>query len=130
MLLGYLPSPSRGVWHLGPLPVRAYALCILAGIVVAVLLTQRRWVARGGSAEQVLDVAVWAVPFGLTGGRLIALCVAAYTSGRLWIELLRVDHANHILGLRLNTWTCLAVLLAATAYLIRSRRPLAVAKDG
>ncbi|GAB3833379.1 hypothetical protein GCM10027610_027090 [Dactylosporangium cerinum] len=59
--------------------------------------------------------------FDLTHGRLIALCIAAYTLGRLWIELLRVDHANHILGLRLNTWTSLAVLLTATAFLIRSR---------
>jgi len=70
MLLSYLPSPSRAVWHLGPLPVRAYALCILAGIIVAVLLTQRRWVARGGRAGPVLDVAMWAVPFGIAGGRL------------------------------------------------------------
>lgn len=262
MLLSYLPSPARGVWHLGPLPIRAYALCILAGIVIAALLTQRRWAARGGRAEQVLDVAMWAVPFGIAGGRLyhvitdpelyftagrdpvralyiwdgglgiwgavalgalgawigcrragiplpafadalapgllvaqaigrlgnyfnqelyggpttlpwalridpahrpadtpdiglyhptflyealwclaaaalllwaerrfnltrgrlFALCVAAYTLGRVRIEALRVDHANHILGLRLNTWTCLVVFLAATAYLLRARR--------
>ncbi|MFF5125160.1 prolipoprotein diacylglyceryl transferase family protein, partial [Dactylosporangium aurantiacum] len=70
MLLSYLPSPSRGVWHLGPVPIRAYALCILAGIVIAALLTQRRWAARGGRPEQVLDVAMWAVPFGIVGGRL------------------------------------------------------------
>ena len=70
MILGYLPSPARSVWHLGPFPVRAYALCILAGIVVAVLLTRRRWAARGGRADDVVDVAVWAVPFGIVGGRL------------------------------------------------------------
>lgn len=49
MYLSYLPGPARGVWHLGPVPIRAYALCILAGIVVAVWLTRRRWVARGGA---------------------------------------------------------------------------------
>ncbi|WP_406043418.1 prolipoprotein diacylglyceryl transferase [Micromonospora sp. NBC_00898] len=258
MTLSYLPSPARGVWHLGPLPVRAYALCILAGIVVAVLVTQRRWGARGGRADDVLDVAVWAVPFGVVGGRLyhvvtdpelyftagqdpvralyiwdgglgiwgavalgavgawigcrrrrislaafadalapglavaqaigrwgnyfnqelfgrptslpwalridpahrppdtpdvalyhptflyeslwnlavaglliwadrryrltrgrlFALYVAAYTAGRAWVEALRVDHANHILGLRLNTWTSLVVFLGAVTYLM------------
>ena len=37
-----IPSPTVGVWHLGPLPIRGYALCILAGIIVAVWLTQKR----------------------------------------------------------------------------------------
>ncbi|MFL6110129.1 MAG: prolipoprotein diacylglyceryl transferase [Catenulispora sp.] len=65
-----MPSPTRGVWHLGPLPVRAYALCILTGILVAVWLTERRWTRRGGRPAAVTDIALWAVPFGLVGGRL------------------------------------------------------------
>jgi prolipoprotein diacylglyceryl transferase len=65
-----IPSPAQGVWHLGPLPIRAYALCIIAGIVVAVWLGDRRWVARGGRPGQVGDIAIWAVPFGIVGGRL------------------------------------------------------------
>src|SRR6187551_3579151 len=69
-LLAYLPSPDRGVWMLGPVPIRAYALCIIAGIVVAVLWGERRFVARGGEPGVVTDVAVYAVPFGLIGGRL------------------------------------------------------------
>jgi prolipoprotein diacylglyceryl transferase len=262
MSLAYLPSPSQGVWHLGPFPIRAYALCILVGIVVAVLITQRRWVARSGRAEDVTDVAAWAVPFGiiggrlyhvitdpqlyfapgrnpvaalyiwqgglgiwgavalgavgtwigcrrrgislaafagavapglvlaqaigrwgnyfnqelfggptnlpwallidpgnrpadtpdialyhptflyeslwcvgvfflliwaekrfrLTGGRVFALYIAAYTLGRAWIESLRVDDVNHILGLRLNVWTSIMVFLTAVAFLIATRR--------
>ena len=55
---------------LGPIPIRAYALCIIAGIVVAVTWSERRFVARGGEPGVVTDVAVWAVPFGLVGGRL------------------------------------------------------------
>jgi prolipoprotein diacylglyceryl transferase len=262
MFLASIPSPARGVWHLGPIPVRAYALCIIAGIVVAVMLTRRRWVARGGRADDVLDVAMWAVPFGIVGGRLyhvitspelyfaagrqpikalyvwdgglgiwgaialgalgawiacrrlgvplplfadaaapglivaqaigrlgnwfnqelygapttlpwalridpahrpadspgvelyhptflyealwcvgiyfvliwaekrfdlapgrlLALCVAGYTLGRVWVESLRIDHANHLLGLRLNVWTSLLIFVAAVAFLVSWRR--------
>jgi prolipoprotein diacylglyceryl transferase len=70
MTLAVLPSPTQGVWELGPLPIRAYALCIVAGIVAAILLTEKRWVARGGAPGDVLDISVWAVPFGIVGGRL------------------------------------------------------------
>src|SRR3954451_1488382 len=73
MLPATIPSPPQGVWHVGPIPLRAYALCIIAGIVVAVWLTDRRFVARGGAPAFVIDVAVWAVPFGLVGGRLYHL---------------------------------------------------------
>ncbi|MFK0294905.1 prolipoprotein diacylglyceryl transferase [Streptomyces sp. NPDC090442] len=262
MVLAYLPSPSQGVWHLGPVPIRAYALCIIAGIFAAVWLTRRRWAARGGVADDIADIAVWAVPFGLLGGRLyhvitdpelyfgagrepiralyvwdgglgipgavalgafgawlgcrrrgikladfadaaapglvlaqamgrwgnyfnqelfggptslpwkllidpahrppgyenvafyhptflyeslwdvgvmalllwldgryrlrggrlFACYVLAYTAGRAWIEALRIDHANHFLGLRLNDWVSLALFLAAAGYLIATRR--------
>ena len=70
MNVAFIPSPGQGVWHLGPLPIRAYALCIIAGVVFAIWLGERRWLARGGKAGQVGDIAVWAVPFGLVGGRL------------------------------------------------------------
>ncbi|WP_245822097.1 prolipoprotein diacylglyceryl transferase [Lentzea waywayandensis] len=69
-LLATIPSPDRGVWYLGPLPLRAYALCIIAGIIVAIWWGERRWVERGGIKGEVTDIAVWAVPFGLVGGRL------------------------------------------------------------
>ena len=261
-MLAFLPSPPQGVWYLGPIPIRAYALCIIAGILVAVWLTRRRWAQAGGDPDFVLDAAMWAVPFGIVGGRLyhvitdpefyftpgrnpwaalyiwdgglgiwgavalgavgawiacrrhgvsllafadalapglalaqalgrwgnwfnqelygapstlpwaleidpahrppdtpllatyqptflyeslwdlgvavlllwagrrwtldngrlFALYVAAYTAGRAWIEALRVDHANHFLGLRLNDWTSLVVFLAAVGVLVL-RRP-------
>jgi prolipoprotein diacylglyceryl transferase len=70
VILASIPSPTQGVWELGPLPIRAYALCIVAGIIAAAMLTERRWVARGGAPGEVLDIAVWAVPFGIVGGRL------------------------------------------------------------
>jgi prolipoprotein diacylglyceryl transferase len=69
-VLAYFPSPAQGVWYLGPFPVRAYALCIIAGIIAALVIGDRRWAARGGERGVVYDVALWAVPFGLIGGRL------------------------------------------------------------
>ncbi|WP_019806367.1 prolipoprotein diacylglyceryl transferase [Saccharomonospora halophila] len=68
--LATIPSPDRGVWEIGPFPLRAYALCIIAGIVVAIWWGERRWVARGGTKGTIVDIAVFAVPFGLIGGRL------------------------------------------------------------
>ncbi len=70
MVVAYLPSPSQGVIHLGPIPLRAYALCIILGILTAMWIGNRRFVARGGYPGAVADIAVWAVPFGLLGGRL------------------------------------------------------------
>ena len=257
-----IPSPAQGVWHLGPVPLRAYALCIIAGIIVAVWMGERRWVARGGKPGEVTEIATWMVPFGIVGGRIyhvittpqpyfgddgkplhalyvwegglgiwgaialggvgawigcrrrgiklppfadalapgivvaqaigrlgnyfnqelfgrptdlpwgleidaahrpdgyatvatyhptfayellwnlgvaalviwadrrfrlghgraFALYVAAYTVGRAWIEALRIDPANDILGLRLNLWTCLLVFLGAVTYFVVSTR--------
>ncbi|MEE1770175.1 prolipoprotein diacylglyceryl transferase [Streptomyces sp. JV185] len=70
MDLAYLPSPSTGVLHLGPVPLRAYAFCIILGVFVAIRLGNRRWAARGGDQGVIADVTIWAVPFGLVGGRL------------------------------------------------------------
>ncbi|AMY19289.1 MULTISPECIES: prolipoprotein diacylglyceryl transferase [Nocardiaceae] len=78
-LLAYIPSPPQGVWYVGPLALRAYALFIIIGIVVAIVWGDRRWVARGGDKGTVLDVAVWAVPFGLIGGRLYHVITDAPT---------------------------------------------------
>jgi prolipoprotein diacylglyceryl transferase len=270
-VLASIPSPSQGVWEFGPVPIRAYALCIIAGIVLACWITEKRWVARGGLPGEVLDIAVWAVPFGIIGGRIyhvittpqpyfgegghplkafaiwegglgiwgaiafggvgawiacrrmgiplpvfadaiapgllvaqavgrlgnwfnqelfggptdlpwgleiaprfrpdayadvatfhptflyellwdlaaaavvvwadrrfrlghgraFALYVLLYCTGRLWIELLRTDPANHFFGIRLNVFTCIVVGLGALAYLVAMRgRPREVLHRG
>ncbi|AQA05564.1 prolipoprotein diacylglyceryl transferase [Mycobacterium sp. MS1601] len=69
-LLAAFPSPPQGVWHLGPFPLRAYALCIIVGIIAALIIGDRRWEARGGERGVIYDIALWAVPFGLIGGRV------------------------------------------------------------
>lgn len=69
-MIASIPSPSSGVLQLGPVPIRAYALCILAGAVIAVILGERRWVARGGEKGVIADMAAIAVPSGLVGSRI------------------------------------------------------------
>ncbi|MEV5594260.1 prolipoprotein diacylglyceryl transferase [Streptomyces sp. NPDC052496] len=70
MDLAFIPSPSTGVVHLGPIPLRGYAFCIIIGVFIGVWLGNKRWIQRGGRSGTVADIAVWAVPFGLVGGRL------------------------------------------------------------
>ena len=71
--LAAIPSPTNAAWNLGPIPIRAYALCIVLGIVVACWITERRLRARGAPPYMVLDVAIWAVPFGIVGARIYSL---------------------------------------------------------
>jgi prolipoprotein diacylglyceryl transferase len=68
--LAVIPSPTQGVWQLGPLPIRAYALCIVLGIIAACVVTEIRLRRRGAPPYTVLDIAVWAVPFGIIGARI------------------------------------------------------------
>jgi len=66
--LASIPSPARASWRLGPLPIHAYALCVIAGIIVAIVVASRRY--RPPTTNRkglILDVAAWAVPFGLAG---------------------------------------------------------------
>jgi prolipoprotein diacylglyceryl transferase len=72
-VIAYFPSPPQGVWHIWLVPIRAYALFIILGIVAALIIGDRRWVARGGERGVIYDIALWAVPFGLIGGRLYHL---------------------------------------------------------
>ena len=91
--LAYIPSPSRGVLYLGPIPLRGYAFCIIIGVFVAVWLGNKRWIARGGRAGTVADIAVWAVPFGLVGGRLYHVITdyeLYFSEGRDWVDAFKI----------------------------------------
>ena len=92
-ILAFIPSPSAGEIHLGPVPLRGYAFCIIIGVFVAVWLGGRRWTARGGRAGTVADIAVWAVPFGLVGGRLYHVITdyqLYFGEGRNWVDAFKI----------------------------------------
>ncbi|MBV2356991.1 prolipoprotein diacylglyceryl transferase [Streptomyces sp. J2-1] len=117
MELAYIPSPSRGVIHLGPIPLRGYAFCIIIGVFIAVWLGNKRWIARGGRSGTVADIAVWAVPFGLVGGRLYHVITdyeLYFTPGRDWVDAFKVWQGG------LGIWG--AVALGAVGAWIGARR--------
>ncbi len=93
MSVAFLPSPARAVWHLGPVPVRAYAICIILGVLVALRVAARRYAKIGGGDGIMLAVATLAVPAGLIGARAYSLL----TDGQLlighghdWTGVLRI----------------------------------------
>jgi prolipoprotein diacylglyceryl transferase len=90
MSLAYLPSPVRGVWYIGPVPVRAYAVCMVAGVVVALWLTDRRYRKAGGEQGVILAIATVAVPVGLVGARIYSVLADLghyFGPGRDWVGI-------------------------------------------
>ena len=66
----YIPSPATNGFHVGPAFIHVYGLMYVIGITLAILITQRRWKAAGGEPGLFGDVALWAVPAGIIGGRI------------------------------------------------------------
>ncbi|MEU3411418.1 MULTISPECIES: prolipoprotein diacylglyceryl transferase [unclassified Streptomyces] len=117
MNLAYIPSPSHGVLYLGPIPLRGYAICIIIGVFVAVWFGNKRWIARGGQSGTVADIAVWAVPFGLVGGRLYHVITdyeLYFSEGRDWVDAFKVWEGG------LGIWG--AIALGALGAWIGARR--------
>ncbi|WP_327694230.1 prolipoprotein diacylglyceryl transferase [Streptomyces sp. NBC_00459] len=107
MNIAYIPSPAHGVYHLfGIIPLRGYAFCIIIGVFVAVWLGNKRWLARGGRPGTVADIAVWAVPFGLVGGRLYHVITdyeLYFSEGRDWVDAFKIWEGG------LGIWGAIAV---------------------
>ncbi|WP_433794269.1 prolipoprotein diacylglyceryl transferase [Actinoplanes sp. CA-252034] len=70
MIIAAIPSPTESVWHVLGFPIRAYALCIILGMVAATLILEKRLRNRGAAPWVSLDIVVWAVPFGIIGARI------------------------------------------------------------
>jgi prolipoprotein diacylglyceryl transferase len=66
----HIPSPPASGFHVGPAFIHVYGLMYVVGITLAVLITRRRWQAKGGDPGLVADVATWAVPAGIIGARI------------------------------------------------------------
>jgi prolipoprotein diacylglyceryl transferase len=70
MIPSFLPSPPISYFNIGPLQIHFYALWIIAGMVLAVTITGRRLQSAGYRRSAALDIGMWAIPFGIVGGRI------------------------------------------------------------
>lgn len=90
MIRSSIPSPSQSLLEIGPLTIHFYALCIILGVVAAIYIGNKRFVALGGAAGVVSDVAIVAVPMGIIGGRIYHVITSPnlyFGTGRNWIEV-------------------------------------------
>jgi prolipoprotein diacylglyceryl transferase len=116
-----IPSPSTNIWHIGAFPLRAYALCIIAGIIVAVIIATRRWQARGGTADSMELMVVVGVPFGIVGARLYHVITdyqLYFGQGRQPLNALKIWEGG------LGVWGAIAFGLLG-GYLVARRRRIA-----
>ena len=89
-LLGSIPSPGSNSINIGPLELRAYGLSIAIGVIVAVAVAQRRWVARGGDPADVSRLATWSVVGGLVGARAYHVITDYHRFQGRWLAVFKV----------------------------------------
>lgn len=117
--LAAIPSPPQGVWHLGPVPLRAYALCILTGVLVAFFWSRARYAARGGDPEVVVDALLVAIPAGIVGGRLYHVITdhhRYFGPGRDPLDALKITNGG------LGIWGAIALGTLAVWLLFRVKK--------
>ncbi|MEN8238303.1 MAG: prolipoprotein diacylglyceryl transferase [Actinomycetota bacterium] len=68
-LLGAIPSPAQNVLEVGPLTIHFYGILIAIGVIVAIVVSRKRYVRFGGSGEFFEKTAIWAVVIGFLGAR-------------------------------------------------------------
>ena len=85
-------------------PTFLYEAVLNLGLAAVLVLVARRWDPRPG--------------------QLFTGYVAEYAAGRFWVEVLRIDPATEVLGMRVNLWVSAVVFVAAVAVLAVRRRNL------
>jgi prolipoprotein diacylglyceryl transferase len=116
-----IPSPGTNIWYIGAFPLRAYALCIIAGIIVALIIATRRWQARGGTADSMELMVVVGVPFGIIGARLYHVITdyqLYFGPGRQPLDALKIWQGG------LGVWGAIAFGVLG-GYLVARRRRIA-----
>lgn len=119
MRFASIPSPERSFIEIGPFTLYFYAFCIMLGIVTAVLIGGRRYVAMGGKPGLVGDIAIFAVPAGVIGGRLYHVITSPedyFGAGGRPIEALYIWQGG------LGIWGAIS-LGALAAYFAYKRNP-------
>ncbi|HZE05256.1 MAG TPA: prolipoprotein diacylglyceryl transferase, partial [Solirubrobacteraceae bacterium] len=68
--LAYIPSPPQNGFSIGPLFFHAYGIAYVFAVAAAIYISRRRWAKVGGDPELAYEIAMWAFPAGLIGGRI------------------------------------------------------------
>jgi prolipoprotein diacylglyceryl transferase len=113
-----IPSPGNNIWYVGAFPLRAYALCIIAGILVAMVIGNRRWRARGGTSDTLESTLVVAIPCGIIGARIYHVLTdyeLYFSAGRHPVDALKIWNGG------LGIWGAVAGG-ALGAYVVARRR--------
>jgi prolipoprotein diacylglyceryl transferase len=93
MPLASLPGPFDGQWHIGPVPVHGYALCVVLGLLLALWVAERRYRAAGGRPWLIVDMATIVVPAAFIGARLYRILTEYHRyfgHGSDWVGVLRI----------------------------------------
>jgi prolipoprotein diacylglyceryl transferase len=114
-LVASIPSPGARDISFGPFEIRFYALCLLAGVVAAVWVAMRRWRARGGNPDLVLEVALWSVLAGLIGARLYHAVTSSEEIGDEWYAPIAIWEGG------LGIWGGVFLGVLAGAVIVRLR---------
>jgi prolipoprotein diacylglyceryl transferase len=96
------PPPILKQFMIGPLTIHTYALCLLLGMIFAIIITQRRMTNRGAPRGIVLDIVIWAIPLGIVGARVYHVLTHTgdyfYAGANLWNTLAIWDGGNALYG--------------------------------
>src|SRR5262249_41000656 len=85
-----IPSPPINGFHPGPASIHFSGLRYVGGIALAIIITRRRWRAVGGAPALVADVATWAVPAGIIGGRIYFDLTTPFDIPHVWYGVFAV----------------------------------------
>lgn len=111
-----IPAPPGREIDLGPLRIRAYALAVIAGIALGTWVTARRWRARGGDDDLVLEVALWGTVAGIVGARLYHDITSPNQLGDEWWAPFAVWEGG------LGIWGGILFGVLAGAWVVRRRK--------
>jgi prolipoprotein diacylglyceryl transferase len=117
---GFIPTPSLSAVELGPLTIHFYAIFILLGVVVALIIGVKRYAKAGGDPHEIIDCAIFAIPAGVVGGRLYHVITSPelyFSTGKRPIDAVKIWDGG------MGIWGAIALgTLAAYIFFKRQER--------
>ena len=90
MILASIPSPPINIIEVGPLDIHFYGILIGLGVIVAMMITERRYLRYGGDPKDVEKAAFWAVVIGFLGARTAYVSTHLYRFEGRWLHVLAI----------------------------------------